>query len=456
MKKRIFSAVLWLAIIALVLSGCGKIDLTEGADGTSESAVLKNPEKDDIKQNEEAQKAYGDFLDGKTKLTVSDNIFPDDISVSAHTLTGEYSFSELKEAIAKDEGTDADKAESMYTLLDLGNDGVKELILRIEGIENYDMDWVGIIRSDRNALSLNFYYDDGYRTIATLYKKGYLSHGGSSGAGAHGFTIYQFDGKGFATKLYSTNEYIGSFADSILFDLGKDFDDLPSELIEGSMFTVYEYSDDGGIKIAVDNWSKDDAIRKKESKYIDGLVSFGAELISPEEMGSLTSVSQYGSDEILWTGLGMKATLAATTTAKSEETEEAETGDFTLTVYSDPSAEDYKALENVRELDTPEYVETSDGFGIGADNKVRFVCDVDGAKVKVEFGEWSFDDNTFVPLRTLAEITTQKGMAYECGVFIGETVPYFRLTAAKDGKRAQWEALPDMKDGETTFEIKGE
>ena len=48
----------------------------------------------------------------------------------------------------------------------------------------------------------------------------------------------------------------------------------------------------------------------------------------------------------------------------------------------------------------------------------------------------------------------EPGKVYQFKAFEGETFPYFRLYANKADRYAEWFALPDMKDGETTFTVR--
>jgi hypothetical protein len=158
------------------------------------------------------------------------------------------------------------------------------------------MNWIGIISYDGENLCLNYSYEDGYRTYSVLYDGGYLENGGSSGAGAHGYRIVSFDGKGFGTEEYRQNEYYGSFAESIEFDLTGDsnWEDEHAIPYESGLL-VYEYIKDGDVKIAVSGgWSEDAPLRYEEEDYIGYLVSLGAEQISMEEMNALCSKEKLG------------------------------------------------------------------------------------------------------------------------------------------------------------------
>ena len=273
MKK----TVLLLALI-LLLSGCGK-----AAEKT-----------EDV--NTGAETAYMEFLSGKSSVTTAECFRDDDQEYNQDGLAfGTYTIGELRSAIAEYEMSES---AVKYTFFDFGNDGTEELILKFESVDPAFMNWTGIISYDGENLCLNYSYEDGYRTYSVLYDGGYLENGGSSGAGAHGYRIVSFDGKGFGTEEYRQNEYYGSFAESIEFDLTGDsnWEDEHAIPYESGLL-VYEYIKDGNVKIAVsEGWSEDTPLRYEEEDYISYLISLGAEQISMEEMNALCSTEKLGTE----------------------------------------------------------------------------------------------------------------------------------------------------------------
>ena len=271
MKK----TVLLLALV-LLLSGCGK-----AAEKTEDA-------------NTGAETAYMEFLSGRSSVTTAECFRDDDQEYNQDGLAfGTYTIGEMRSAIAEYEMSES---AVKYTFFDFGNDGTEELVLKFESVDPAFMNWTGIISFDGENLGLNYSYEDGYRTYSVLYDGGYLENGGSSGAGAHGYRIVSFDGKGFGTEEYRQNEYYGSFAESIEFDLTGDsnWEDEHAIPYESGLL-VYEYIKDGNVKIAVSGgWSEDAPLRYEEEDYIGYLVSLGAEQISMEEMNALCSKEKLG------------------------------------------------------------------------------------------------------------------------------------------------------------------
>ena len=263
--------------------------VTEVTVETTTEAAVKTPEQ-----------VYTDFLNGSGKVQTSEQFKADDSEYNADGLIyGSYSFSELKAAVAEFQMTEMN---SEYALVDFGNDGIKELVLRFESANPNFMNWTGIIHSNNGNLELNSSYVDGYRTAAELYDNGYLLISGSSGAGVHNSMLKSFNANGTMYDVFSFNEYYGAFAEEIEFTLTQnvnweDNHHIPYE----SLIEVKEYIEGEKVKVAVvGGWSEDAAIKAEEEDFIGYLESLGAELISAEEMNGLISIDSYKGNEVQW------------------------------------------------------------------------------------------------------------------------------------------------------------
>ncbi|MDO5127846.1 MAG: hypothetical protein Q4D54_08880 [Eubacteriales bacterium] len=309
MKKRVCAVAVCAALVMTLISGCGKKD--DGGDTkkkvTTEAVIPEKTteqlttEDQNAVQSEEAIQAYMDFLNGKSKVTTSDELYAEDDYRRDYGLAlGTYSYEELKKAVAE---LEMDGSMTRYTFLDFGNDGIEELVLRFDNHTPDLMNWVGIIRYTGSGLELNYYYEDGYRVYSNLYTSGYLKIGGSTGAGSYTNSLIGFDGSGVGSEVFQVNEYYGPFIESLRYEVDPSYrggSEKYMELSEDSMFSVREYRDDTQIAIAVLEWSEDETTRKKEEAVIDEFVSLGVKLLSEDEINQLSSFDMYATTEVTW------------------------------------------------------------------------------------------------------------------------------------------------------------
>lgn len=303
MRKKLCKTIVGLGIASLLACGCEKaanVNATTEVTKTAETTGAVESTVSVEKQNEAARKAYMDFLEDKTTVTTAEHFREDDKEYNYdYLLYGKYDYKHLKDCVSNHEPY---LMLAKYELVDFGNDGVDELVLRFENQEDSCMSWTGIIKYNGNGLELNAAYEDGYRTYSSLYTNGYLEIGGSSGAGAHGFTLKQIDENGFATDVYTANVYYSTFATVIGYDLAENFEGFgeDEEQLFESGVCVYEYKDKNGVKIAVTDWDEDETIRKAEEKMINKFVELGAEMISVEEMEKLCDTTKIVGTEVAW------------------------------------------------------------------------------------------------------------------------------------------------------------
>lgn len=305
---------LMLGLSAILLAGCGtaeKKDVqdingweqigekipTEEAAKETEEALMENNETEGER---EIRQIYLDFLGDQGVVKTAELFREDDADGNWDGVSfGEYTVSELKKNLI--DNRMLPDATMKYAFFDFGKDGVEELILKFVSTDSNYMDWTGIIHYNGSGLDLNAYCEDGYRSYASLYQNGYLSIGGSSGAGAYGYSVYSFDEVGKATKLYTVNEYYASFATSIMYDLKDQFsDEKYYDINENSELYVTEYVDTQGVKICVDTWSSDETNRVLEEELIAELTEAGAEQIDEDAMNSLVTQVDLNADEIEW------------------------------------------------------------------------------------------------------------------------------------------------------------
>lgn len=300
MKGKITKALIGIGLLAALASGCTK---KEPEDGNRTEPATTVAQSVDESKKDKARAAYMDFLNGNASVRTAEHFREDDAEYNYDYLTyGEYNYFQLKEAISEYEPFDM---LAKYSLVDFGNDGVEELVLRFESQDEGRINWVGIIHYNGEKLELNSYFEDGYRVYSDFYTNGYLEIGGAYGAGAHGYTISQIDANGFKKDLFTAGEFYSVFATNIVYDLVKtgdetgfdnDYDQFPAE----SSLVVKEYKAEDGVKLMVRDWSEDADVRKREEAYIQKLVSLGAEIISEEEMTELCTTEKYEGAPVEW------------------------------------------------------------------------------------------------------------------------------------------------------------
>ncbi len=287
MKKRILALAVIAVLIMSMLVGCAN------------TAPLS--EQKDEKINAAARQTYMDFLGGKVKAKTAESFRADDEEYNYDGLLfGEYSLDEMKSAV---EAVEMTESKVKYAFLDFGNDGVEELVLRFESINPDFLTWTGVLRSEGDGLYINYYYEEGYRSYASLYSTGWLYSGGSMGAGASTYSITRFDGKGVGSKQFSVSDYNGFFAEEIGYDLSADWFNRVggwSGNYNSDEFNVREYVDENGVKLAVIAWSEDASMRAEEEALIDELAALGASVVSLEDMDAISDTSPYEGEAVAW------------------------------------------------------------------------------------------------------------------------------------------------------------
>lgn len=278
-KKKIILACMLLALA--VLAGCGE----------------KSPSRD---KNEAAEAAYMDFLNGKGEVIVSEGLKEETVTYDLVINSDKYTYETLKAAVSEKEGTGS---IPQYCFIELTGDTVNEMLLRFNAENEIFFNWTGVFTYKDGTIFLTDFYDDGGRVFAEFYDTGYLRIGGSSGAGAYGYTLNGFTDDARLSPIFTENNYYSNYATMVAYDLTNneqgltdDYDDLSY----GSMLLVREYIRNGEVKISVSDWSEDSAVRARENEMVNDLIGLGAEMISEEKMDEYTSLKAYESAVVVW------------------------------------------------------------------------------------------------------------------------------------------------------------
>lgn len=320
MKKRLLSLLIALTVIAMSLTGCGggeekttesTTTSEDSVSPTTESTSSSEPEKtteggsdepDENPVNARAHKAYEDFLYSEVSVY---NLCEDTDSsgnVYGPLVAGDYYYGELRRAIAQFEKCDMSVS---YSILDMNDDGVDELVLRMEASKEGCYNWTGIIYYDEDdILFLTHAFEDGGRIYSNVYTSGLIETGGAMGAGSSIKIFETLDEESDPALLFMEITYNGIFAEDIIYQLDTGVIELENKLseIDGDCtlsITLYStYSED---KVAVNSWSEDPAVKEREEAFISEIEGFGVEVISAEEMKKLTHISEKQLTPIKWT-----------------------------------------------------------------------------------------------------------------------------------------------------------
>lgn len=279
-KKKTILACMLLALVLAVLTGCGG----KGPSGDTDKA---------------AEAAYIDFLNGKGEVTVSEGFKRDNVTYDLGINEEKYTYAALRAAVKESEGTDS---SAQYCFIELTGDKVNEMLLRFNAENDILFNWTGVFTYKDGTIFLTAFYEDGGRVFSEFYDTGYLRTGGSSGAGAYGYTLYGFTDDARLSPVFSENTYYGNFAVIAAYDLTSNQQGLKDNYddISYSMLCMREYIRDGEVKISVSDWSEDSAVRARENEMINDLIGLGAEMINEEKMDEYTSLKGYESSEVIW------------------------------------------------------------------------------------------------------------------------------------------------------------
>ncbi len=257
-QRRVASIV--LIIVALILiAGVGAYMLVSKQNGKTEnlfstienksgniiSAASKNSGSTSVANDD--NDLYSDFLSGNGILSFS--YYFSDNSKAIHETSSDY---ELFSNLSKQEyslpdltkelnqiftnpngwyvGNEISKIE--YSYLDCGNDGNKELAIRLEcPVVEENSNLTMIIKNIDGKLQLIHSFDGWSRNDASINEFGYYTSGGSNGAACHVLEVGYIDATGNYHFGYSEEDYaeVESFGDSF------DHTDFDTSTIEGQI-----------------------------------------------------------------------------------------------------------------------------------------------------------------------------------------------------------------------------
>lgn len=211
MNKKIIRCVLEMAIIAVMLSGCGQqtedMKLTEKtnetvvieeAEESSETVAIEEQEEIaesvEIVEPEEKRNLYLDFLNDEAELYFSKYNQYDSWNDEVFFEKGKgYTLSEIVDVFAERyfKYSNAKEMDSIrYAYMDCGMDGVKELAICFDGMDIYyeddDSTLVYIIKDINSQLELCYAYETWARSSTSINEYGYSKGGGSNSATNHG------------------------------------------------------------------------------------------------------------------------------------------------------------------------------------------------------------------------------------------------------------------------------
>ena len=178
MRKRKCALIGGVFLCIVLFAGCGRSEKVEIESSTDVVPAEEVPsgEPDDKISSEMVRNAYMDFLDGAGTIKTAECFREDDADGNSdYLLYGEYTLSELQEAIAEAEG-----GESTVQYAFWGYPDERELMfLCFKNRDSLALHWTGIIRYEDDGPVLAGSYEAGYRSEATLYDTGYLVYQGS-------------------------------------------------------------------------------------------------------------------------------------------------------------------------------------------------------------------------------------------------------------------------------------
>ncbi|GMQ57191.1 hypothetical protein AN1V17_15860 [Vallitalea sediminicola] len=188
MKKNKLLITILIIGLLLLISGCEKLKSVDDPKNLttsmpSPSDIIVDPI---LTQEELSLQAYEKFMKNETKVSF-DRFMPKDYFKGTLYKEGsEYTLSEVLDIVTAYyfENSTNKKIESIdYSYIDCGMDGVKELVLRFNGVDIYDEDdnsaLVYIVKYIEEKLSLCYYYETWARSDSTLNEYGYYKSGGS-------------------------------------------------------------------------------------------------------------------------------------------------------------------------------------------------------------------------------------------------------------------------------------
>ena len=443
MKRRAAAIAACVTVSAVLFAGCSYFPaLPSDFDPLFSSPSVQKTETSPAEttapdKNEEAVKAYADFILGKNKVSTSGCFEKDGGKSYLDLASGTFNLDELKKALRFDA---ASGSKANYAILDCGADGVNEMAISFDQLDHTQASVICLIGYEDGNLVMNSIIEESAPGEFKVYESGYLKSDTMPAKGVYKMVLLKSEAGGKTKEVFSFGDYLGPMAAEIVKHLS------PEESIEGyhsipDDFLIREYVSSGITLVSVGRYSPSEDQKSYEENFVSKLKTLGAEEITDERMNALTNTKDFTAKEVTWTDCTGEGTAPSTSAGIAEVA-----GKFSITIYPDPNNIEYSNLGNVV------YVLNS---GDGTD--MRFTADTDDITVILEKGSWDMNTDTFAPESEVFNIQTKVGTIYQFNCVAGDIFPYYRIRAVKGNYSAEWLVLK-TKDGSMTViqsEMKG-
>lgn len=249
--KRLLIGAITIVLSFSILSGCDKKQQPETnevvtqngeteevsgevIDGVEASATEENAPQLSV---DEMKEMYLDFIKGNTKMTVKN------ADISWYEEGKEYSYDEMNAEFAQemqDMWEEINITDAYYAFIDCGDDGISEFVTRqvyrfnIDGAELYNI--YKVIDGKVCCVFSDYGY---YRSFIEVNEYGYITYGGSGGAGTYYCYHNYVDKDGNEIFLYSEIDEMGlsgAYIPNYMFPVEEVPEEYPSD--------IYAYNDD--------------------------------------------------------------------------------------------------------------------------------------------------------------------------------------------------------------------
>ncbi len=315
MKKKIVMYLLCMIMSASVFAGCGQTDSSQNVSNESEEdeddeddVEDEDDDSDDkeeqddeeaVKPDEKPEKpvadkpetsyseeeaiprsdAYDMFLAGEMDVEV---IWNDDDYHSPEA--GTYSYDSLVDAIMGENPGSYDVKYAIFTP-DSCSEGEDVLALYMENHDPSFYSWIGCIAYSDGKLQMRYSDTFGYRSFLDMYYDGYVTFGGSGGAGAHYLNCDMIMSDSAAYPVYRSAVLDSSWCDEASYYLDPDmaYEDRPHLTSESQLHMTVVDNMGMYIKISVSGWSSNTAIKAEEEAFVAALEELGAKIVDESE-----------------------------------------------------------------------------------------------------------------------------------------------------------------------------
>ena len=317
MRKKIVMYLLCMVLSASVFAGCGQTGSSDHVSNEREEDEDDEDDEDDDdddgrsgdeeeKNDEEAVKpdekpgekpegnaadsssaeeaiprsdAYDMFLAGEMDVEV---IWNDDDYHGPEA--GTYSYDSLVDAIMGENPGSFDVKYAIFTP-DSCSEGEDVLALYMENHDPSFYSWIGCIAYYDGKLQMRYSDTFGYRSFLDMYYDGYVTFGGSGGAGAHYLNCDMIMSDSAAYSVYRSAVLDSSWCDEASYYLDPDmaYEDRPHLTPESQLHMTVVDNMGMYIKISVSGWSSNTAIKAEEEAFVAALEELGAKIVDESE-----------------------------------------------------------------------------------------------------------------------------------------------------------------------------